>query len=234
MVKKAQLLEDVTDLTDRIKGRMVKKEQTSGAPSKPTNGKKRPISITDWPSQERKPKVFTPAASNNKPRCKHCDKMGHTAKECWRKEGACLRCGSREHHIPDCPLLKENEKHTMLGHSLKHVKRMKTLVCRDSGGDPEKGFRIRVFACEGDRPSGPDQRQAVWLNRAFASSAQPGKVLCGGFWAISHFGGVLGMFSPRGRRVEQGKRRENLVLHVLRRGREIPLVLIRGVCVWCV
>ncbi|MQL72863.1 hypothetical protein Taro_005217 [Colocasia esculenta] len=84
-VMKAQLLEDANNLTDRIKGRMVKEEQTSGAPSKPTNGKKRPFSITDGPSQERNPKVFTPTASNNKPRCKHCDKLGHTAKECWRK-----------------------------------------------------------------------------------------------------------------------------------------------------
>ncbi|MQL96795.1 hypothetical protein Taro_029483 [Colocasia esculenta] len=89
MVKKAQLLEDTTDLTDRIKGRMVKKEQTSGAPSKPTNGKKRPLSITDGPSQERKPKVFAPTALN-KPRCKHCDKLGHTTKECWRKSGEAL------------------------------------------------------------------------------------------------------------------------------------------------
>ncbi|MQL87635.1 hypothetical protein Taro_020192 [Colocasia esculenta] len=84
MVRKAQLLEDATDLTDRIKGRMVKKEQTSGAPSKSNNGKKRPLSITDGPSQEQKPKVFTPTALN-KPRCKHCDKLGHTAEECWRK-----------------------------------------------------------------------------------------------------------------------------------------------------
>ncbi|MQM14082.1 hypothetical protein Taro_047011 [Colocasia esculenta] len=68
MVRKAQLLEDAIDLTDHIKGRMVKKEQTSGAPSKPTNDKKRPLSITNGPSQERKPKVFTPTAPNNKPR----------------------------------------------------------------------------------------------------------------------------------------------------------------------
>ncbi|MQL96781.1 hypothetical protein Taro_029466 [Colocasia esculenta] len=84
MVKKAQLLEDVTDLIDHIKGRIVKKEQTLGSSSKPTNGKKRPFSITDGPSQEHKPKVFTPSAPN-KPRCKHCDKLGHTADECWRK-----------------------------------------------------------------------------------------------------------------------------------------------------
>ncbi|MQL99819.1 hypothetical protein Taro_032549 [Colocasia esculenta] len=85
MVKKAQLLEDATDFTEHIKGRMVKKEQTSGVPSKPTNGKKRPLSITDGPSQEWKPKVPTPTALTNKPRCKHCDKLGHTTEECWRK-----------------------------------------------------------------------------------------------------------------------------------------------------
>ncbi|MQL81516.1 hypothetical protein Taro_013978 [Colocasia esculenta] len=87
MVRRAQCLEDATELTERIKGRMFKKEQTFGAPSKPTNSKKRPLSITDGPSQERKPKVPTPTTSNNKPRCKHCDKPGHTTEECWRKAG---------------------------------------------------------------------------------------------------------------------------------------------------
>ncbi|MQM21098.1 hypothetical protein Taro_054132 [Colocasia esculenta] len=65
MVKKAQLLEDATDFTDRIKGKFVKKELTPGLTSaKPTNGKKCPFSITEGPSQERKPKVFNPAKSN--------------------------------------------------------------------------------------------------------------------------------------------------------------------------
>ncbi|MQM19261.1 hypothetical protein Taro_052263 [Colocasia esculenta] len=106
MVKKAQLLEDAIDLTDRIRGRIVKKEQAFGSSSKPTNGKKRPFSITDEPSQEQKPKVFTPSA-RNKPKCKHYDKLGHTSEECWRKVGACLCCGSREHRIPDCPYSKK-------------------------------------------------------------------------------------------------------------------------------
>ncbi|MQM20144.1 hypothetical protein Taro_053160 [Colocasia esculenta] len=110
MVKKAQLLEDATDFTDLIKGKFVKKEMTSGQSSaKSNNGKKRPFNITEGPSQERKPKAIvpnTPAKGN----CKHCDKPGHTADECWRKVGACLRYGSRKHHIPECPLLKENER----------------------------------------------------------------------------------------------------------------------------
>ncbi|MQL67816.1 hypothetical protein Taro_000118 [Colocasia esculenta] len=53
MVKKAQLLEDATDLIDRIKGRLVKKEPTSGSSRKPTNDKKRPFNITGGPNQER-------------------------------------------------------------------------------------------------------------------------------------------------------------------------------------
>ncbi|MQL69455.1 hypothetical protein Taro_001736 [Colocasia esculenta] len=110
MVKRAQLLEDAMDFTDCIKGKFVKKEVNSGQSSaKPTNGKKRPFNITEGSSQERKPKVFMPNTPT-KSHCKHCDKPGHTTDECWRKARACLRCGSREHRIPECPLLKENER----------------------------------------------------------------------------------------------------------------------------
>ncbi|MQL77278.1 hypothetical protein Taro_009696 [Colocasia esculenta] len=88
MVKKAQLLEDATDFTDRIRGKFLKKEMTSGQSSaKPTNGKKRPFNIMEGPTQERKPKI--PVSNNpTKSNCKHCDKPGHTADECWRKAGA--------------------------------------------------------------------------------------------------------------------------------------------------
>ncbi|MQL86046.1 hypothetical protein Taro_018573 [Colocasia esculenta] len=112
MVKKAQLMEDATDFIDRIKGKFVKKEMKPGMTSaKTTNGNKRPFNITEGPNQERKPKILVPntlAKSN----CKHCDKPGHTADECWRKVGACLHYGSHEHHIPECPLLKEHERRT--------------------------------------------------------------------------------------------------------------------------
>ncbi|MQL70644.1 hypothetical protein Taro_002975 [Colocasia esculenta] len=86
MVKKAQLLEDATDFTDRIKGKFEKKEMTSGQSSaKPNNGKKRPFNITEGSSQERKPKVSapnTPAKSN----CKHCDKPGEIEDELYTHE----------------------------------------------------------------------------------------------------------------------------------------------------
>ncbi|MQL69850.1 hypothetical protein Taro_002171 [Colocasia esculenta] len=114
MVKKAQLLEDATDLANRIKGRIVKKEKTPSSPSQPTNGKKRLFSITEGQNQERKPKIPTPP-NTNKTNCEHCDKPGHTAAECWRKAGACLRCGNRNHRIFKCPVLKEQEKEKQRG-----------------------------------------------------------------------------------------------------------------------
>ncbi|MQM16646.1 hypothetical protein Taro_049605 [Colocasia esculenta] len=110
MVKRAQLLEDATNFTDRIKGKFVKKEVTSGqSSSKPTNGKKHPFNITEGSSQERKPKVFVPNTPT-KSHFKHCDKPGHTTDECWRKADTCLHCRSHEHRIPECLLQKENER----------------------------------------------------------------------------------------------------------------------------
>ncbi|MQL86830.1 hypothetical protein Taro_019372 [Colocasia esculenta] len=97
IVKKAQLLEDAIDLTDRIKRRLVKKEPASGSSSKPTNGKKRPFNITGGPNQERKPKIATPP-NTNKTNCEHCDKPVHTAAEYWRKAGACESDGEYHTH----------------------------------------------------------------------------------------------------------------------------------------
>ncbi|MQM19866.1 hypothetical protein Taro_052879 [Colocasia esculenta] len=86
MVKKAQLLEDTTDFTDRIKGKFVKKEMSSGlSPAKPTNGKKHPFNITEGSSQERKPKVFVPNTLT-KSNCKHCDKPGETEDDPYTQE----------------------------------------------------------------------------------------------------------------------------------------------------
>ncbi|MQL91439.1 hypothetical protein Taro_024059 [Colocasia esculenta] len=86
IVKKAQLLEDATNFTDRIKGKLVKKETTFGPSSvKPTNDKKRPFNIMEGPSQERKPKAIVPntlAKSN----CKHCDKPGETEEDAYTQD----------------------------------------------------------------------------------------------------------------------------------------------------
>ncbi|XP_071939141.1 uncharacterized protein [Coffea arabica] len=39
--------------------------------------------------------------------CRYCRKTGHTEDEYWRKEGKCLRCGSSEHQIANCPKIQE-------------------------------------------------------------------------------------------------------------------------------
>ncbi|XP_071912388.1 uncharacterized protein [Coffea arabica] len=40
--------------------------------------------------------------------CGYCGKANHTANEYGRKEGKCLRCGSAEHQIANCPKIFEN------------------------------------------------------------------------------------------------------------------------------
>ncbi|XP_009123582.1 DNA-binding protein HEXBP-like [Brassica rapa] len=40
-------------------------------------------------------------ASSDKPECPKCGK--HHLGECWKAMGACVRCGSMDHMIRDCP-----------------------------------------------------------------------------------------------------------------------------------
>nr|XP_027082231.1 uncharacterized protein LOC113704537 [Coffea arabica]XP_027082232.1 uncharacterized protein LOC113704540 [Coffea arabica] len=42
--------------------------------------------------------------------CGHCGKSNHTEDNCWRKEGKCLRCGSADHQLATCPVLKQDGK----------------------------------------------------------------------------------------------------------------------------
>ncbi|MQL75771.1 hypothetical protein Taro_008158 [Colocasia esculenta] len=49
---------------------------------------------------------------------KFCDKPGHRAEECWKKLGACLRCGGRDHRIPDCPMIKDQPGRAQNGFSV--------------------------------------------------------------------------------------------------------------------
>ena len=37
------------------------------------------------------------------PTCNFCEKKGHEEKNCWRKAGKCLVCGSLEHFMQQCP-----------------------------------------------------------------------------------------------------------------------------------
>ncbi|MQL68004.1 hypothetical protein Taro_000321 [Colocasia esculenta] len=61
--------------------------------------------------QDRKKKKLmegqqsTVASGSEKPECIHCRKC-HGGNACWRKEGRCLRCGSKDHRLRECPNLK--------------------------------------------------------------------------------------------------------------------------------
>ncbi|MQL68687.1 hypothetical protein Taro_000949 [Colocasia esculenta] len=67
------------------------------------NNNKRPTTGKDY-SMEKKIKVEETTMVEY---CKFCNKPGHQGDKCWKKAGACLRCGSHEHRIPNCPMLKD-------------------------------------------------------------------------------------------------------------------------------
>ncbi|MQL69562.1 hypothetical protein Taro_001855 [Colocasia esculenta] len=43
---------------------------------------------------------------NGKKECPHCGRV-HGGTECWKLAGKCLKCGSSEHRIKDCPRLQQ-------------------------------------------------------------------------------------------------------------------------------
>ncbi|XP_071901600.1 uncharacterized protein [Coffea arabica] len=60
--------------------------------------------------------------STSRVSCGYCGKSNHTKDNCWRKARKCLRCGSTEHQIANCPLIndaqsvnKSNSKPTNVG-----------------------------------------------------------------------------------------------------------------------
>ena len=44
--------------------------------------------------------------------CGYCGGPNHTEANCWKKEGKCLRCGSADHRIADCPIRLRKGKGT--------------------------------------------------------------------------------------------------------------------------
>nr|XP_027100973.1 uncharacterized protein LOC113720231 [Coffea arabica] len=47
--------------------------------------------------------------STSRVTCGYCGKPNHTEDECWRKARKCLRCGSTEHQIVNCPLISDTQ-----------------------------------------------------------------------------------------------------------------------------
>ncbi|MQM08628.1 hypothetical protein Taro_041484 [Colocasia esculenta] len=56
------------------------------------------------PTKSTPQSVASPASE--KPECVHCGKR-HGGNLCWTKTGRCLKCGSSDHRIRECPKLKK-------------------------------------------------------------------------------------------------------------------------------
>ncbi|MQL79628.1 hypothetical protein Taro_012066 [Colocasia esculenta] len=113
MVQRAQLVEDTMAKVEGMRGKdnskpvFVKKGAPNIAPTfrnnNVNNNNKRPNAGRDVVGDKRVKVEGRQLAEN----CKFCDKPGHRAEECWKKLGAYLRCGGRDHRIPDCPMMKD-------------------------------------------------------------------------------------------------------------------------------
>ncbi|MQL92380.1 hypothetical protein Taro_024996 [Colocasia esculenta] len=113
MVQRDQLVEDTMAKVEGMRGKdnskpvFVKKGAPNIAPTfrnnNVNNNNKRPNAGRDVAGDKRVKVEGRQLAEN----CKFCDKPGHRAEECWKKLGAWLRCGSRDHRILDCPMMKD-------------------------------------------------------------------------------------------------------------------------------
>ncbi|MQL70345.1 hypothetical protein Taro_002651 [Colocasia esculenta] len=116
MVQRAQLVEDTMAKVEGIKGKDISKPTSIKRGSVDTTGtfhnnnnnnhynnNKRPTTGKGY-GMEKKIKVEETMMAEY---CNFCNKPGHQADKCWKKSEACLRCGSHEHRIPNCPMLKD-------------------------------------------------------------------------------------------------------------------------------
>ncbi|MQM15768.1 hypothetical protein Taro_048718 [Colocasia esculenta] len=114
MVQRAQLVEDTIAKVEGMRGKDISKLTFTKRGAVDTNGtfpnntnnnynNKRPTTGKDY-SMEKKIKVEETTMVEY---CNFCNKSGHRAEECWKKAGACLRCGSHDHRLPNCPMLKD-------------------------------------------------------------------------------------------------------------------------------
>ncbi|MQL76304.1 hypothetical protein Taro_008694 [Colocasia esculenta] len=112
MVQRPQLVEDTMANVEGIRGKDISKptfikrgavDTTGTFPNNNNNNNKRPTTGKDY-VMEKKIKV---AGTMIVEYCKFCNKPGHQADKFWKKVGACLRCGSHEHRISNCPMLKD-------------------------------------------------------------------------------------------------------------------------------
>ncbi|MQM17174.1 hypothetical protein Taro_050144 [Colocasia esculenta] len=93
MVLRAQLVEDTMELLEKIyKKKVLKRERATHS-----NDNKERNTVD---SKRMKGEV------KQKEVCEFFEKPGHQVDKCWKKLDRCLRCGSQQHRVIDCPTKK--------------------------------------------------------------------------------------------------------------------------------
>ncbi|MQM01256.1 hypothetical protein Taro_034009 [Colocasia esculenta] len=114
IVQRAQLVEDTMAKVEGMRGKDISKptftkrgavDTTGTFPNNNDNNNKRSTTGKDYGIEK---KIIVEETMMVK-YCKFCNKLGHQADKCWKKAGACLRCGSHEHRILSCPMLKDQD-----------------------------------------------------------------------------------------------------------------------------
>ncbi|MQM22272.1 hypothetical protein Taro_055322 [Colocasia esculenta] len=76
----------------------------------------------------------TGVPDSEKPECIHCGKR-HGGNACWRKEGRCFRCGSKDHRLRECP----NQKTKFIPRDASSIKIKEPGLAGDDLGDVTTG-----------------------------------------------------------------------------------------------
>ncbi|MQM02570.1 hypothetical protein Taro_035334 [Colocasia esculenta] len=84
MVKRALALEAANDTVEKIRGKT----------GEGSSDRKRKFESGNIPKVQQISKKAGKASNGKKGVCQHCHLSGHKAEDCWRRLGACLRCGS--------------------------------------------------------------------------------------------------------------------------------------------
>ncbi|MQL67834.1 hypothetical protein Taro_000099 [Colocasia esculenta] len=110
---------------DNSKPVFVKKGAPNIAPTFRSNN-------NNFNSNNKRPNAGRDAAGD-----KRVKMEGHRAEKCWKKLGACLRCGGRDHRIPDCPMMKDQ-----LGRAQNATRRQGRLNAVIEADLPEEGGMV--------------------------------------------------------------------------------------------
>ncbi|MQL82716.1 hypothetical protein Taro_015202 [Colocasia esculenta] len=158
MVQRAPLVEDTMAKVEGIREKDISKptfikrgavDTTGTFSNNNNNNNKRPTTGKDY-GMEKKIKVEETMTVEY---CKFCSKPGHQADKCWKKARACLRCGSHEHRIPNCPMLKDQA-----GRNQGVVKRQERVNAMMQAELPE---RDAAFKASGIVALGADAMQGI-------------------------------------------------------------------------